>query len=121
MAFERFTQPRSRGYEPMASIWSRGIIGLNQGAVKDFELEKYDYAVLFFDQETRRVGIKFTNNSKEEGAIKITKRASGASISALSFMKNFKIKVEKTTRCKIYYAEDSDLHIIELPADVKMG
>jgi hypothetical protein len=121
MAFEKFTEPRSRGYEPMASIWSRGMIGLNQGAVNEFELEKYDYVVLYFDRETRRIGIKFTRDGKEEGAIKLSKRESGASISARSFMKKFKIKIGNTAKCDISYDDDNALHVIELPESVKVG
>ena len=41
MAFERFTKTGGRIGTPKASIWKRGQIGLNQGSVEQFDLNKF--------------------------------------------------------------------------------
>ena len=34
----------------------------------------FDYAVLFFDEESRTIGIMLTKNAEEEGVLKLIKR-----------------------------------------------
>ena len=50
MAFVKFTKVRSRIDTPKASIWTRGQIGFNQGAVKEYNLDAFQYAVLYYDE-----------------------------------------------------------------------
>jgi len=113
MAFERFTRT-GRGYKPKVSIWSRGQIGFNQGAVERFELKNYKYAILFIDAETSRIGIKFTNDENEEGITKLTKRAGGISFSARAFLDFNDIDYSKTTRYNVDYDKEDELYIIQL-------
>lgn len=114
MAFQRFTKTRSRGYTPKASIWSRGQIGFNQGAVEKFKIAEFDYAILFYDPDTRKIGVSFTNDGKEEGATKISKRATGASISASAFLDCYEIDHSKTKKYDIEYDEREKLYVMKL-------
>lgn len=114
MAFQRFTKTRSRGYSPKASIWSRGQIGFNQGAVEKFKIAEFDYAILFYDPDTQKIGISFTNNEKEEGATKISQRATGASISARAFLDFYEIEHSKTKKYDIEYEEKDNLYVMQL-------
>ncbi len=114
MAFQRFTKTRSRGYTPKASIWSRGQIGFNQGAVEKFKIPDFDYAILFYDRDARKIGVSFTNDEKEEGATKISKRATGASISARAFLDFYEIEHSKTKKYDIDYEEQENLYVMQL-------
>ena len=116
MGFERFTKI-GRGYRPKVSIWSRGQIGFNQGAVEKFDLQKYKYVVFFYDKENKRIGFKFTNDENEEGISKISLRKTGTSASARSFLGYYSIDHEKTKSYNIKFDEDSNLYTIELPKD----
>jgi len=113
MAFERFSE-RGRGYKPKVSIWKRGQIGFNQGAVKRFDLDKYQYAVLFFDAENKRIGFKFTNDVDEDGISKLTVKDTGAIMSAKSFLDFHEIDYEETRKYDIGYDEKEKLYVVKL-------
>lgn len=111
MTFVRFTET-GKSFKPKASIWSRGQIGFNQGAVNRLQLDKFNFAILFYDEETRKVGFLFTNDENENGAIKIVNKKTGAVISGKSFLDFFEIKHEKT---KNYTLEkEGDYYVIDL-------
>ena len=113
MAFEKFTRIRSRGYTPQISIWSRGQIGLNQAVLDKYKIG--EYAILFFDRDTKRVGIKFTNNKSESGAAKIIKRKTGgASLSARAFLVNYDLISEKTKSYNVEFDKDNEMLIIKV-------
>lgn len=115
MAFEKFTKNRSRIGKPRASIWTRGQIGLNQGAVAEYDADKYKYAVLYFDKEERRIGIELTNDEDAEGATKIiVRKNAGVSFSATAFLKTYKIDHSKTRQYPIYSDKESGLIVLEL-------
>jgi hypothetical protein len=114
MAFKVFTGAGKRIGKPMVSIWSRGQIGLNQGAMKKYKLENYDYVILLFDEETRRVGFEFTNDDNKEGAIKITKRTTGFSFSANAFLNSYGIDHDnETKKYTLEYDSDNNIYIFD--------
>lgn len=115
MTFERFTKTRGRAYTPKASIWSRGQLGFNQGAIEKFNLKDYDYAVLFYDREAKKIGVKFTNDNSEEGVVKVVRRPTGgASISAKAFLVHYEIAHSETKKYDVEYDRDNDLYVITL-------
>ena len=114
MPFERFVKS-GRAYRPTASIWARGgQIGLNSGAVQRFKISDYKFAVLYYDSENKRIGIKLTNDEDEPGVMGIVKGATGVFISAVSFLDNYNIDHEKTQKYAVDYNEDEGLFIIDL-------
>lgn len=115
MAFEKFTRTRGRIDTPKVSIWSRGQIGLNQAALDEFNLAKYKYAIFYYDKDNEKIGIEFTNDEKAEGMNKlIDRKGAGTSISALAFLKHYKIDFSETAKYDIEYDEESNLYIFEL-------
>lgn len=113
MAFEKFTQTTSR-FNSKISFWKGGQIGFSQGAVKRLDLKLFSHAVLFFDKENYLVGIKFTTDATENGAIKISARGKGAFVPAKAFMDFYEITYPRDTRYDINYDEETDLFIIDL-------
>lgn len=115
MAFVRFTKTGSRIGTPKASIWTRGQIGFNQGAVVEYKLDSYTYAVLYYDEETKNVGFELTNDAKAEGATKlIVRKNAGISMSALSFLKTFKIDFSETHQYNLSYDKTINMYVIDL-------
>lgn len=113
MAFERFIET-GRSYKPKISIRGNGQIGFNFGAIKRFVLENYEYAVLFYDKETQRIGIKLTNE-KEEGISKLKVRKSSAAVSAKSFLDYYEIEYGGSVRkFDIYWDEAAEMLIADL-------
>lgn len=115
MPFEKFTDIRKRIDTPKASIWSRGQIGFNQSAVEGYKIDNFKYVVLFYDRDTKRIGIEFTNDEKSKGAIKLViRKAAGASFSARAFLKNYRIDFKETHRYDLTYDEMNKLYVIDL-------
>lgn len=114
MAFERFTQTGQR-FKPKISIWGKGgQIGFNQGAINRYNLGSYQYAILFFDRENNKIGIKFTNDNKEEGVIKFKIRATGGVIAGKAFMDCYGIDYSKTKNFDMIFDEENGLYVINL-------
>ena len=113
MAFERFTNI-GRGYKPKVSITKSGQIGFNQGAFKHFNLKHYEYAVLYYDNVSSRIGIGLTNDNDEPGACKLRKRASGADISARSFFGYYGIDYADSKRYDAVWQEDEGKIIVNV-------
>ena len=116
MPFEKFTKS-GRGYSPKAAIWSRGQIGFNRGACEKYKIGDYDYATLYFDSGTRRIGVKFTNDAEDSGVTKIVKSKTGAFISANKFLDYYEIPHPKTKKYPIKYDKEEELYVIELEED----
>lgn len=116
MAFVKFTRSRSRIDTPKVSIWSRGQIGFNQGAIDEYKLSDYQYVVLYYDKDTNRVGLEFTNDGKAKGISKLAfRKNTGASFSAIPFLKSYKIDYNSSTRqFDLNYDEETKLYVIDL-------
>jgi hypothetical protein len=115
MAYVKFTKIGSRIGVPKASIWTRGQIGFNQGAVAEYKLESYTHAVLYYDEEAKKVGFELTDDPKAEGAIKlIVRKNAGISMSARSFLKTFKIDFSETRQYNLSYDKVANLYEIDL-------
>ena len=115
MAFVKFTKTGSRIGTPKASIWTRGQIGFNQGAVVEYKLDSYTHAVLYYDEETKNVGFELINDAQTEGATKlIVRKNAGISMSALPFLKTFKIDFTETRQYNLAYDKTINMYVIDL-------
>jgi hypothetical protein len=81
------------------------MISFSDGARKRYHMDEYKFCVLYYDADTRRVGIEFSNDESAEGAIKIRFRATGADVAAKSFCDYFDIGIHDT---KLYDIEKDD-------------
>lgn len=113
MAFERFTA-KGKSFVPKVSIWKRGQIGLSQGAVERFKLSEYKYVALFYDKDNQLIGLKFTNNDKEEGVAKLSVKVNGAIFSAKAFLDYYNIDYSDTKQYDIKLDMESGLYVFDL-------
>jgi hypothetical protein len=113
MAFEKFTAV-GKSFAPKLSIRSNGQIGFNFGAIEKYGLSKYPYAVLFYDKDTNKIGVKITKNKDEEGACKLSVRNGNASIGAKSFLDYYSIPYSKTARFETVWDEKEEMIIASL-------
>jgi len=115
MAFVKFTKTGSRIGTPKVSIWTRGQIGFNQGAVVEYKLDSYTHTVLYYDAETKNIGFELINDAKAEGATKlIVRKNAGISMSALPFLKTFKVDFSKTRQYNLSYDKIHNMYVINL-------
>jgi hypothetical protein len=98
MSWEKFTR-YGRSLKPKISIRGNSQIGFNNAAINDFKLSDYKFVVLYFDKDSKRIGIKPTNDKNEEGACKLRVRDNfGASIAARSYIEFYKLNTLKNRR-----------------------
>ena len=113
MSFEKFTET-ARSYRAKVSIRSNGTVGLNGGAVNKFDLEEYDWAVLFFDKERQLIGIKPTKNEKDEGTHKINRGKTGAWVAARRFLDYYEIGTTKTKRFDAAWDDKEKMIVVQI-------
>jgi len=111
MAFERFTDV-GRVFRPRASLRSNGQLGFNHGCVKRFEMQKFSHVVLFYDADTKRIGVKLTNDKDEAGASTLITRNGNGTVSAGAFLEYYSLRPEKTTQYDIKRDESAGLLVI---------
>lgn len=113
MAFEKFTKTGGR-FRPKVSIWSRGQIGFNQGAIRYLGLEETSYIIFYYDPDTKRIGLEVTNDENAEGANKVKIRQTGASVGAKSFLDYYQIDYGKTRSYDVGVDKESGLNVVDL-------
>ncbi len=120
MAFEKFTKTGGRIGTPKASIWSRGQIGLNRGAIERYNLDKYKYVMFFYDRDDEKVGIKFTDDANESNIMKIVHRKGGGlSFSGSAFLNYYGIDYSETKKYDLEYDKENDLYVFNLINETK--
>lgn len=112
MAFVKFTEA-GRSFAPKCSINPRGTIAFNEGAKKRYNLGKFSFCILYYDADTKKIGIRFTSNNNEEGVLKIRNRKSGIAIAAKSFFDFFNAAPESTMMYAIEQSESGEMFIID--------
>lgn len=97
MGFERFSITGG-SHSPRATLSAYGILSFNPTAASKYGLAKYSHVVLYYDRDTRKIGVEFTDDEKVEGAIKVRRRPGAGSIdiSAKLFMEFFDLEITET-------------------------
>lgn len=113
MAFKLF-QRETRSYQAVVSIWPRGQLSIPTGTLKRFRLDQKKAVQLFFDDDKRLIGLKFTDDLEADGAIAITMRQSGVVVSFKPFLDYHEIEYAGFTRkFKIEHDEENDLYVFD--------
>lgn len=93
--FEKFQQQNVR-LESRITITKSNSLGFPTKFSDDNEVKKFKYAVLYFDKQSKAIGIQFINNEEEPNKFTIIKSDKyGASIVAQSFFKVNNIDTKK--------------------------
>lgn len=113
MVFEKFTYT-GKTFKPRISIRQNGQIGFNNGARKRFDLDKYEFVILYYDKEESKIGIKLTNNNGESGVMRLQKRPLNIAISAKSFFEYYNILYSETKTYDPVWDEKNKMIVINL-------
>lgn len=90
MAFEDFTKP-GRSFKPLLTLRRSGHIGLNNGALHRFALDRYTRVRLRYDRDTRRIGVQPLKNSDDSNTFKLRIKEGNVTISGRSFLEHYDI------------------------------
>lgn len=101
MAFERFVPPQAAGTRPRATIRPSGLISFDAASVAAFGLESAKFAILFFDKTRKIIGVKLTNNEKEEGALPLSRRRRSVSLKSPQFFHQYGLSIDESQRFEV--------------------
>jgi hypothetical protein len=113
MGFERFVPPR-KVKPPQVSIKRTGTITFDNPLAVGFGLGKTSYVILFFDAGKKLVGIRPAQDSKEEGAMKLSHRKRVSSVRARAFFDTYGITLDRTNRCPVMPEKENGMVVIDL-------
>jgi hypothetical protein len=125
--FEKFNAAGG-SFSPKVSLRMNGSIGLSQGALRKFGLDKGRWwVVLFYDKDAKLIGIHPTENESEDAAIKLQCREVTApggktnlisQVSAKAFLEYFSIPYKDQTRTYVpTYDANNKMIIIDLKSE----
>jgi len=113
MAFERYLKQRAQVNKPRVSVWKTGLIWLNGAALRSFGLTKMTHVILFYDRDKKRIGLRFSESAKEEGALKVVRKGGGAVIFSKGFLQYFGIEYPRAQRFSLVLDEKQALYILQ--------
>ena len=103
--FKKFIH-KGRSTNPKAVIRKNGQMGFNSGAIGKYDLDIFKFVILYISINKKdRIAVKFTNNDKESGLIKIQKRKGSFAFSAIKFLNFNDIDYSKTTNYDFIWLE----------------
>ena len=83
--------------------------------MRQFNLFDFDYAVLFFDEDTGTVGIMLTHDDGEDGAYKLIKsKAGGYAVSVKKFLNFNDINFSKSKAYPVEYDENEKMYVFQI-------
>jgi hypothetical protein len=97
MVFKKFVPPRRNASHPV-SIKRTGTISMDRQFASAAGFDETTHVTLYFDPETRMIGIKSAAQPKEEGAMRLTHRKRVSSVRAHPFFVHFGIMPDRTQR-----------------------
>jgi|GEM_PF-1414334 len=86
--FERFTDVHRR-LSASLTIRQNGQLMLNEDARSEYGLHQYQFVILFFDRVQRAIGIRFTNDKTEDGALHLLSGSHNSYVNARTFFEKF--------------------------------
>ena len=113
MPFERFVPPRVPGERPRVTIRPCGLISFDATAVELFGLDKATHAILYFDKTRKIIGIQPTNNQKETGAFRMSRRRRSISLKAPQFFEQYGLEIDEPQRFDVI--EDKTSKMLTIP------
>lgn len=118
MAFEKFVPPQAAGTRPRATIRPSGLISFDAASVAAFGLQSAKYAILFFDKTRKIIGVKITDNNKEEGALQLSRRRRSVSLKSPHFFHQYGLSIDESQRFEVIRDPGEEMLFISVK-DVK--
>lgn len=115
MAFERFSQV-GQIFRAKASISTFGMLSFSSGARQRFNIDetKYKFGALFFDPDTRTIGVKLLESDDGQGVVNLRYRDKGLDLAVKSFLEYYNILPQKTSLYEIEKDEETGMLLVKL-------
>jgi len=100
-----------QGHKKRISIRKSGQIGINVGAVKEYDLKQYEGFIFHYSREDKVVGLEPTDDKSRPGFITAREHNEEIQVSAKSFFDHYDIPYDETRRAPVLgYNEDMGKH-----------
>lgn len=113
MGFEKFVPPR-RQRPPQVSIKKTGTITFDMSWISTHAFDKVNYVTLYFDPAHKLLGVRPTNDAKEEGALRLSHRKRVSSVRARLLFEAYGLKLERTARFPVRFDEEEGMAVVSL-------
>jgi hypothetical protein len=90
------------------------LISFDAVAVEAFDLDRVSHAVLFFDRTRKIIGVKPTNDKKEKGAFKLSRRRRSVSLKAPQFFDTYGLSIEDSKRFDVGIDQPNEMIVIDI-------
>ncbi len=98
----------------MMSIRKSGTIGVNRAALDEF-FEGKDGAVMYYDEESNRIGIEPVEDAEaDDAAYTVTKSDASGTIAAQAFLRKYDLVPEITTQYAPQWDDEEELVVIDV-------
>jgi hypothetical protein len=122
MSWEIFTRKMVTTTDPVATMMRSGRMFLNKSATARFEEKAVERVLLYWNQDTRQVGIKpITKKDTRSYKISYSGRGNSAGWSAVMFYKFINYNWDKTRTYPIEWNDEQDMYIFTVPAEHLTG
>ena len=122
MSFQKFeggTRGRSSA-GPMISIRKSGSIGINHSAMDEY-FDDVEAAVMYFDDNERRVGIERVDDPDQDGAYTISRTNDTGTITPSAFLARYDLVPDVTTQYRPEITETDGTELITIDLDEPIG
>ena len=119
MAFEKYTGARRTSRGAMVTIRQTGQIAFNAAAASDMGLVDKPAVLLYYDKNSKLIGIKGETNLKIEGARKLGKVGRTRTIAASSFLNFYGISLKQNVKVEPSMDKKNDLIVLDLKKSIK--
>lgn len=116
--FQRFTDTDSSFAARVTVRQRTGQIGFNTGAINRFKIRDYTFAILYFDEQEKTVGIELTNEM-QDGAIEIKQSRSNTYIRGKNFCDLHGIDYTSVQRFELRRDEETGFLFFRLSEEIK--
>ena len=115
MAFQRFSQV-GQIFKARASISTFGMLSFSSGARQRFDMDeaKYKFGALFFDPDTRTIGVQLLAEDDGQGVVNLRYRDKGLDLAVKSFLEYYNIMPKTTSLYEIDKDEHTGMILIKL-------
>ncbi|MBI4480841.1 MAG: hypothetical protein HY651_12530 [Acidobacteria bacterium] len=114
--FRRRTRPSPK--EPMVTLSTHGMIGLNAAVVRNV-IGEHRFAHLLFDKEKSLIGIKLLKQADPDAyPMQVGKSKSHGSISGIGFLKTYKLTPTHTKAYPARFDQEAKTLIIDVSESI---
>lgn len=110
--FEKFTEVDA-SFTPRVAIRQNGQIGFSSGAVNKYKIDQFSYCVLYFDADSRVIGVSL-EKEEVEGAIAIRSTKANTYIRAKNFLEKYRVDYSSSSRYELMDEKESGILYFEL-------